>query len=679
MAASGGEYETLTLDCPLFEKGSIAVSTWREVCQNEDPVAPVCLLSPEQWTVHQKRHASAKVPLACSKKLHAIEHRCFYPYEELVRTAVENWNTCCNGLSNSPTSPVANEQRPEVSRDGSKKCEWSMQVHSSSTGCTLTADVSACSAHEAESERYAASPPAADGPHDLTVELREAVLRAAGQWLDDSRQHYIKDASLVQTICQVRHSGLIGVVEELFASRSVPPHPITLVVTPLPQGIMLRFRAILGYSGSSCLPAGFYWKCPADEAVLHVHSLNMWIPPCPVEEAHGEKHRLPRGNCCTCQGVRCEPISVGRASVAHIFLRGCDGRFPHSGMLPDPLCNPSLQDFAGGLEGSPATQQGLHVALQAVSSFLNMQQTLRLCQAGGGSRGLPDSSHELGSESEDPTPFRVPCPFPSCILGFVNLGNADNSGGTEAEMESGRKLEIVRQLMEGLVARSREHAASLGEKQTESQSIVIAAEVSDLPGGAKTLMLPIWEIAPRRGDMAAATTTLFPTEELQPTGGCKETVTILKRRVGAVPNPETPLFGGSTGTCSSLVCISFHQNKCADNQTSSSFLGQFSRSLARELKKHFMQKDVHAEGCHGAEDLPRKQAEGVLEIFMFYTLSCASWVRADVGSFEAECLERIRGACGEMLSTSSEIPVVTFFPVRALSRGFLEVLVCSMA
>lgn len=51
---AGGEYETLTVDCPLFGDQAIHIEEWKQVEHGQDPVAPVCILVPLKWGLRRK-------------------------------------------------------------------------------------------------------------------------------------------------------------------------------------------------------------------------------------------------------------------------------------------------------------------------------------------------------------------------------------------------------------------------------------------------------------------------------------------------------------------------------------------------------------------------------------------------------------------------------------------------
>ena len=54
MCGEGGEYESLTLDCPLFTHGRIVLDSWEAVLVSEDSLAPVALLHPTAFHVEPK-------------------------------------------------------------------------------------------------------------------------------------------------------------------------------------------------------------------------------------------------------------------------------------------------------------------------------------------------------------------------------------------------------------------------------------------------------------------------------------------------------------------------------------------------------------------------------------------------------------------------------------------------
>lgn len=54
MCGEGGEYETLTLDCPLFHRARIVLDSWQLVLHSADNVAPVGVLHPTAFHLESK-------------------------------------------------------------------------------------------------------------------------------------------------------------------------------------------------------------------------------------------------------------------------------------------------------------------------------------------------------------------------------------------------------------------------------------------------------------------------------------------------------------------------------------------------------------------------------------------------------------------------------------------------
>lgn len=62
VCGEGGEYETLTLDCPIFRRGSISLDAWEMKMHSPDSMAPVGVLHPLAFHVVPKSGPSAPAP-----------------------------------------------------------------------------------------------------------------------------------------------------------------------------------------------------------------------------------------------------------------------------------------------------------------------------------------------------------------------------------------------------------------------------------------------------------------------------------------------------------------------------------------------------------------------------------------------------------------------------------------
>jgi len=64
ICGEGGEYETLTLDCPVFRQASIILDAWQPLLHSEDSVARVGVLHPTNFSVNAKGGSDALVTIA---------------------------------------------------------------------------------------------------------------------------------------------------------------------------------------------------------------------------------------------------------------------------------------------------------------------------------------------------------------------------------------------------------------------------------------------------------------------------------------------------------------------------------------------------------------------------------------------------------------------------------------
>ena len=70
ICGEGGEYETLTLDCPMFRRASIVLDAWQTLVQSEDDIAPVGVLHPVQYHLVAKEDFETEL---CSSSAEILE------------------------------------------------------------------------------------------------------------------------------------------------------------------------------------------------------------------------------------------------------------------------------------------------------------------------------------------------------------------------------------------------------------------------------------------------------------------------------------------------------------------------------------------------------------------------------------------------------------------------------
>ena len=693
---AGGEYETVTLDCPLFTRGSIVVSEWKQLCHSDDALAPVWLQSPVQWKVVPKN------PVTCTlqdqstqtselKWLELAELRT-KPYEDLIYVALNEWGVDVHDedsdAASSPcrTGPDLRTALPS-SCTSNKCCESTGNATTSSLGCIVTGDISVTGSEEGSRIHGDASSP----PNKCMINLVRACTRS---WLDEQAlkiQHNGMAVRIIEVLCQASCASFADIPEEVLDQLHIRPIALTVVVTSLPRGVKLRFRIVLSSPEGLSIPPNLSIKSCTDDSVVHVHSVNLWVPPC-AGEGTRPVHRLHV--CCSCQGLRCELVSGGLFSVAYLFLRGCDGRLPFTCTFPpdDGLTAFPLRSVPGGI----STRKGaLSTVLQAANAFISMQYTRHLCYTGGANRGFHHNDRErlfiqrtemsragspetgavesaalCASQMRNP-PFMAPC---IVVLVVIEEGRE----GTKTK--SDKKLGVVKQLLHSLIARSSRCCDSSSScDDTARQSILIVAEAPSLPQKARVLLLPMWDISPRLGERDCVQACC--TEHMQQGEKYTVSVTVVERHIKVRNDTETTettvAQGGGNGLHSMVVCFSFQRRPdYIGRHTLEDLVGQLCSTLTEWLCSAHAR--VALSSCGVTEDAILRGSELMLELCVFYCPSYLCLLQMDSESFEANCRQRIEAGCRE-IAASKFLPIITFFPVLNLEGGILQVVMHTLA
>ncbi|KAL8110252.1 diphthine--ammonia ligase isoform X2 [Apium graveolens] len=72
VCGEGGEYETLTLDCPLFENARLLLDEYQIVLHSSDSIAPVGILHPSGFHVEQKLKADSRANGVSSESMDSV-------------------------------------------------------------------------------------------------------------------------------------------------------------------------------------------------------------------------------------------------------------------------------------------------------------------------------------------------------------------------------------------------------------------------------------------------------------------------------------------------------------------------------------------------------------------------------------------------------------------------------
>lgn len=688
--AAGGEYETVTLDCPLFTRGSIAVSDWMQVCHSDDAVAPVWLQSPVEWKVVPKDPTSSRRRARSHAVLHDLEWLRVKPFLDLIDVAVKEWGVeAQNGDSSAPsplcqTGPDLGSAPPSVGSP-SECCEWTWHFPAWSLGYILTGDICVTRSEEGGEAKGGNLSP----PNTYWIPL---VTERMSTWLDEQLRKTHRSgvrSRIIGAICQACCPDFIGIPENVFEHLGIKPVSLTVVVAPLPRGVKLRLKFVLSSPEGVAVPPTLSLKSLSDDSVVHVHSLNLWVPPCAELDA---VHR--QGTCCSCQGMRCELASESSFSVSYLLLRGCDGRLPFTCDFPDEVREPNRIPSIWTIEEYRESKPAFYTALQTVNAFISMQYTRHLCYTGGSHRGFPhddcerfideaelgraDSTISQSTHSTAPRALHVTSLLfmAPCIVVFVKL----KEGNEEAKTKSDRKLAAVKRLLHLLISRSSHgDEGSLSGDDTESQTILIVAEAPSLPGKARVLMLPMFDISPRQRDrgcsQARAAQHVRQQEEKYTVA-----VTVVERRLKVRRDPgATVTRGGLHRIRSMAVRLSLQEQlNYTGRYTWEDLVGQLCSTLTHWLKEQSLREGIAILSSDDAEEDSEVATtvggtKRMLEVCVFYCTSYVHSLQTDSESFEANCRQRIEAGCCESAVASSEfLPIITFFPVLNLAGGVLE-------
>ena len=257
VCGEGGEYETLTLDCPLFTHGRIILDAWETVHVSEDSMAPVALLHPTQFHVESKGDPGSSITTENSKG------------EGRIIEVPDDYTPMRSSVGGAPVS-VETVQGESSRRNvhlkiigGGGGGNTENDIDSSSSCFTLAAEVS--------------------GPSDLyaehsedTVDALVAALQAISDALATLESRW-EDALFVHLyVPAMTHFAAANAAYSRFLPAINPPARATVQIAPnsetsLVVEVLFRRRR----SSVTCDSPPH-----VEKKVLHVQSISEWAPSC---------------------------------------------------------------------------------------------------------------------------------------------------------------------------------------------------------------------------------------------------------------------------------------------------------------------------------------------------------------------------------------------------------------
>lgn len=295
VCGEGGEYESLTLDCPLFTRGRIVLDSWQAVTVSEDSMAPVALLHPTAFHVEPKQPAAGS-HAAAGEAAAAVA-------AEVIEVPPDWW----------PPAAQLAEKAAGGATDAAAETELNVQL-SAVEGrlyCSLTASV-------------AASP--ADGDLDLTsaagtAAALSAALRRISDALPGMGLDWGSSLFVHLYVPSMAQFGAANAAYAAFLPAINPPSRATvelggnaelaLVVEVLfarwAQLVWLQDACklvLLACSGRLPAPQHRWWRVlsassslppspcrqPEGRRVLHVQSISEWAPSCIGPYSQATRH-----------------------------------------------------------------------------------------------------------------------------------------------------------------------------------------------------------------------------------------------------------------------------------------------------------------------------------------------------------------------------------------------------
>lgn len=262
MCGEGGEYETLTLDCPLFTQGRILLDAWDTVTVSNDSMAPVALLHPKTFHVEPKKFQS----------LSSLPNEATPASKEPVIVQVPD-----DFLAPASGQNMLSEGNSGTSGDqGKAPCDV-RTIRSLGTACvSLTAEVSG------SSELYATTA-------ESTTQALTSALQAISRELSNLNLTW-QDALFVHLyVPAMAHFAAANAAYSNFFPPINPPSRATvqLALNPsiaLVAEVLLRRSTDSSSSpladGSDATPSSYFRPNLHEKKVLHVQSISEWAPSC---------------------------------------------------------------------------------------------------------------------------------------------------------------------------------------------------------------------------------------------------------------------------------------------------------------------------------------------------------------------------------------------------------------
>ena len=285
ICGEGGEYETLTLDCPVFCRASIVLDAWQPLLHSDDSIASVGVLHPTHFHLEQKSSVNADVAIAAADVTEVTSQGMNVAVIFLLkrhghRARLTQWQRLYTALAVGHVGAANGDQNCRAASAEARSCTSTRVVIRQRWGEEL-GSVSATCSHSAAN--------ISDGVHDAL-----AALESGGSCMCKLKPLFrdaARCASVMQTFTcctELKERGLswrsalfvhlyIADMAHFAAANAgyaavlppVNPPARACVQLPLPDGVFAMVDVLVASRPEAPPPR-----------ILHVQSISQWAPAC---------------------------------------------------------------------------------------------------------------------------------------------------------------------------------------------------------------------------------------------------------------------------------------------------------------------------------------------------------------------------------------------------------------
>lgn len=273
VCGEGGEYETLTLDCPLFKHGCLVLDSWECVSVLEDSMAPVALLHPTSFHVEYKPSDRSADRTSLHTPIEGGSMRYFSDGGRVIQVP----DAFVADLESSRSSAVAssNESAPAAESNNASFDIRIKTVHGR-LYASITAEI-AMREIETATGGGKASAIVQSCLASCLKRMEASLLESTTAWTDAIFVHlYIPSMEYFAAVNEVYASFFPSIHPPARACVAIPPS----TSPSIPTMVIEVLFAVAPPDWTKLCDSSFSTFCASNRRALHVQSISEWAPAC---------------------------------------------------------------------------------------------------------------------------------------------------------------------------------------------------------------------------------------------------------------------------------------------------------------------------------------------------------------------------------------------------------------